>query len=194
MIRVVITGPPKNGYFPYRTEGYKDGRSQFVGLSTEPLLDACRQLSKIGVMSDSVVGLFDEDQYKTEWRLRTTVGVGSKLTVREDDKSGPAFVRYQPISAAAIRARRAALPSPIDFAGDPSVGQHPDENNAPVSAPDRKSLNVGPTAKSGGPPPEPRTPPMLRDGTGQGHATPSKPVLPHRKRKRAGSGARRGSR
>lgn len=179
MIRVVITGPPSNSYFPYRIEWYGKERREFVGLSPQPLLDACRQLEQFGVMSDTVVGLFDEDQYRDTWRLRTTVGAGSKLIVAG---SPPRFVEY---------AREPTGARTDDFEDDPSVLQHPDPQIAPTRLAD---LNAEHSAISEEPPPEPHRPPKRQAGKGRGHAAPSKTAQSHRKRKRAGSGGRRGSR
>lgn len=77
MIRVRILGAAHNGTFPYRVEGWPvEGRSR------EPLLDACRELERMGVATRRQIGLFWPGT--EEWALRTTVGHGARLTVRED--------------------------------------------------------------------------------------------------------------
>src|SRR6516165_877807 len=76
MIRVVTEGPPIAGLFRYRIEW----RRQFVGISPTPLLDACAQLSRIGLMPDTVVGLFRDGE--EELVSRTTVGQGSTAITR----------------------------------------------------------------------------------------------------------------
>lgn len=77
MIRVILTGPPSGtGFMPYKVNMYTYGKPHLVGVSKQPLLDACRQLKQIGLMDDTVVGLFDEAD--PQWKFRTTVGYGAK--------------------------------------------------------------------------------------------------------------------
>ncbi len=78
MIKVVITGKSsQHGTFPYIVQGHAvEGRSR------QPLLDACRLLGRMGVGPTRPVGLFREGS--EVWDLRTSVGVGAKLTVHEE--------------------------------------------------------------------------------------------------------------
>lgn len=64
------------------------------GTSREPLLDACRELLKIGVPRGAEVGTYRPG--RTEWDLRTTVGYGASRTVSENETQGPRFVKYAP--------------------------------------------------------------------------------------------------
>lgn len=74
MISVIITGPPKTGFLPYRVEWWFRGRPQLIGASPVPLLDACRQLKQMGLMDSTDVGLF----HKLNLIRRTTVGAGDR--------------------------------------------------------------------------------------------------------------------
>ncbi len=87
MIEVVITGrKSRNGVFPYVVRGFAvEGRSR------QPLLDACRLLERMGVDPTRLVGLFRKGS--DVWDLRTTVGVGAKLTVHEEPSTR--FMAFQ---------------------------------------------------------------------------------------------------
>ena len=76
MIHVVVTGPPKTGFYPYRVDWWMQGRQQIVGAWPLPLFDACRKLKQMGLMDSTVVGLFEEGDPK--WKFRTTVGYGAQ--------------------------------------------------------------------------------------------------------------------
>lgn len=173
MIHVVIVGPAKNGWFPYRVDWYFEGRPQLTGLSPTPLLDACRQLKQMGLMDSTVVGLFYGGE--NQWRFRTTVGYGARNAPehRVEEARSPAG------------ARRATM---IDdgIKGTPDMNVMPDLGDAATSD--------APPATPAEEPPEPHTRPEHQAGKGQAHAEPDKPKQPHRKRKPAKSGARRGQR
>ena len=89
MIEVRITGPSRNGRFPYRIGGF----FQAEGLSHEPLLDACRRVKSMGGDTAAVAGLFHEGA--NVWALRTNVGIGANLTVFERDRGNIKFGRYR---------------------------------------------------------------------------------------------------
>lgn len=80
MIKVVITGPPQNGYFPYRVDWFLAGRPQIVGASPAPLLDAARKLKQMGLMDSTVLGLFEQGEHGDVMRFRSTVGEGRLFT------------------------------------------------------------------------------------------------------------------
>jgi hypothetical protein len=72
------------------------------GRSRTPLLDACRQLQRMGADPAARVMLFHDVAGKgrltpaPNWALRTTVGAGSGLTVWDPPKGGgPKFVKYR---------------------------------------------------------------------------------------------------
>lgn len=183
MIRVVITAPAVEGRFHYRieTEGTRLA-GPITGLAAAPLLDACRKLKDMDAAADDVtVGLFDEVRYKDQWRMRTTVGYGAKMTVKETP-TGPKFVPYQPMSPEAIAARSGAT------AGALKLGEGTEE------APQAETLTGGPPAISEAPPPPPQRSPELPGDTGLAGPRRAKPILPQRKRKPVASGGRRGRR
>lgn len=77
MIKVIVTNKSQNGVFDYTVPSASlDGRSR------EPLLDACRRLKRMGEAPAREACLFYGKS--KEWALRTTVGYGAGLTVRED--------------------------------------------------------------------------------------------------------------
>lgn len=179
MIRVVITGPPSGtGFFPYKIESWAYGRPQFVGVSHQPLLDACRQLKQAGLMDDTVVGLFDEGAYKDEWRLRTTVGYGAKHTVKENNRTGPVLAKYKPFPYDALRPRS-------------DLNEGAGIEGAREAAP---SPSGEPSAKSEAPPPAAHTPPEPLVDTGPAPASPDKRKQSRRRPRPKGLGGRRGSR
>lgn len=178
MIRVIITGPPSGtGYFPYRIEAWAQGRPRFVGLSRDPLLDACRQLKQYGLMDDTVVGLFDGDA--ENWDKRTTVGVGALQRASSSERAGSP-VRYS------------------EGAGTPT----PDKIEEAVMAPYREFpggpiKDIGPpTAAQPAipvePPPPPRTPPKPPDDTDRAAPKRAKSGKSHHRPRPKGSGGHRG--
>ena len=62
--------------------GQNGNASTLEGYSRQPLLDACRELQRIGTPLTSPVGLFREGRSKPD--LFCTVEAGAGLTVRED--------------------------------------------------------------------------------------------------------------
>lgn len=72
------------------------GRPQISGLSSEPLLAACRVLKSMGEPTSTQVALFRPR--KTFFDLRTTVGYGAGKTVEDGQKAGPRFVNYRPFN------------------------------------------------------------------------------------------------
>ena len=75
------------------------GGRPLVGLSREPLLDACRVLGRMGVNPRASAGLY-RGRLDPEGRpvpdLTCTVGAGAKLTVVENEKIGPVFRKWEP--------------------------------------------------------------------------------------------------
>jgi hypothetical protein len=80
------------GRFPWRAN-VKYGWQEFAveGRSFQPLLDACRELKRMGVASTAEAALFREGA--TDWDLKTTIGYGASRTVDENRR---AFARYKP--------------------------------------------------------------------------------------------------
>src|SRR5215831_14577448 len=193
MIRVVITGPPsETGWMPYKVDfWWQGGRPQLVGLAKAPLLDACRRLKAYGLMDDTVVGLFDEWDYKDEWSLRTTVGYGSRHAVREDGHLGPKLVRHRPFPPPL--AERAAKPrggTQDALKLDAGIPTAPEPETPPSAAP---------PAIPAAPPPQPHTPPAQPvakhpGGWPKGWLKQARIAKSRPKPKAGGSGGRRGSR
>jgi hypothetical protein len=74
------------------------GRPEINGLSSEPLLDACRVLKSMGEDPLTQVGLFRPG--RTAFDLRTTVEYGAGKTVQETQRQGIRFVDYVPFDPA----------------------------------------------------------------------------------------------
>jgi len=178
MIRVIV-GANFSGRFDYKimTENTRLA-APLTGLSATPLFDACRTLKQLGAAEDSaMIGLFNTpEEPDNRFRLRTTVGYGAKMTVREDDTKSAQFVPYKPFTA-----------DPSAFGrGTPQEAEKTSEGG--VEATGAKS------AKPEAIPPPPHTPPTYLADKGRGLPKPPKQVPKPRKRKRAGSSGRRGQR
>jgi hypothetical protein len=82
-----------SGRFRYTVRG-----TPIKGLSTTPLLDACRKLKSMGSDPRSEILLYHVG--RSDWALRTTVGAGAELRVREDsggNRAGrPIFAEWRP--------------------------------------------------------------------------------------------------
>ena len=120
MIRVIVTGPPKTGFYPYRVDWWMRGQPQIIGAWPLPLFDACRKLKQMGLMDSTVVGLFEGDDPK--WKLRTTVGYGAKHWIEPTEPS-PTFDYREfpaaPLNEASAEPEIVAVPSePERRAGD----------------------------------------------------------------------------
>ena len=69
-VKVILTGPPKNGIYPYRVESVVPA---LTGYSDAPLIDACRRLlNKLD--DDTPVTLFS---YQGTQLCRTNVAYGA---------------------------------------------------------------------------------------------------------------------
>jgi hypothetical protein len=80
MIRVIVTGLPREGRFPYRieTEGTRLA-SPITGLSATPMWDACRRLKDMGAADDSAqVGMWVDTDQISDCRLACTVEEGAR--------------------------------------------------------------------------------------------------------------------
>ena len=92
MIKVIRRELARNGRWEWRAEAA--GGRVVRGRSRQPLLDACRVFKRMGVGPLEECGLFREG--RSDWDLRTTVGFGAGLTVRED--RGLSLERYREFS------------------------------------------------------------------------------------------------
>jgi len=80
-----------HGVFEYSVSGHAVQRR-----SSEPLLDACRALKRMGEPTVSLVGLFRKGREKPD--ATCSVEWGATHTVREDERTGPVFVKYRPFA------------------------------------------------------------------------------------------------
>jgi hypothetical protein len=90
-IKVIRGQQLANGTYPYRVEGFA-----VDGVSRQPLLDACRQLKRLGADPSRQVCLFREG--RDDWDLRASVGDGAGLTVTEDAR-GVRFSKFREFDA-----------------------------------------------------------------------------------------------
>lgn len=194
MIRVVITGPAVEGRFNYRieTEGTRLA-APLTGLAAAPLLDACRRLKDMDAASpDATVGLFDEVRYRDQWRMRTQVGYGAKMTAAEGG-GPPKLAPYQPMTPEALAARQAATAHALKSSEGTETAPEAEKRTGEPG-----EIEGGPT---GGPPAISEAPPLLPKispeppaDTGPAEPRRAKPAHPPRKRKPIASGGRRGRR
>jgi hypothetical protein len=64
------------------------------GVSSEPLLDACRAIKRAGASTAEEISLFREG--RSDWDLKCQVGWGAEHTVIENRKAGPLFGKWRP--------------------------------------------------------------------------------------------------
>ena len=101
MIKVIlgeeVRSQNKASKWRWRIEG-----AGLEGLARDPLLDACRAIMR----SDSAtarqqIGIYRHGKDKAD--MFCTVAAGAKLTVREDEKAGPVFVKWIPHPMAMVQ-------------------------------------------------------------------------------------------
>jgi hypothetical protein len=63
------------------------------GRSDQPLLDACRAIKALGGATSDLVGLFREGRDNPD--MTCSIEVGAGLTVEENNRLGPRFVKYR---------------------------------------------------------------------------------------------------
>jgi hypothetical protein len=66
-----------------------------------PLLDACREIKRMGGDTSSICGLFRKGRSGPD--LTCSVGVGAELTVSEGDRGGPKIVKYTPFDRSVFK-------------------------------------------------------------------------------------------
>jgi hypothetical protein len=101
VIEVRITKSLSRGRYEYLI--LRDRAPAYRGKSIEPLLDACREIQRMGGGPAQQIRLFWPG--RSDPALITTVGTGAALTV---DERGPRFSRYRPFQAA-TRSKLTAL-------------------------------------------------------------------------------------
>lgn len=85
MIKVTITGPAREGRFPYRidTEGTRLA-GPITGLSAVPIWDACKRLQDMGAADTlAEIGLYESMGDPSQLRYSTTIGFGAQRPVAE---------------------------------------------------------------------------------------------------------------
>jgi hypothetical protein len=86
------------------------GRPDLCGLSSEPLLDACRAVKSTGADTSTEIALFQPGRTGKEWDLRTTVEYGASKTVRETQRDGVRFIDYVPFDPAKLTGELPSAP------------------------------------------------------------------------------------
>jgi hypothetical protein len=106
MIRVVVYGPAKTGFFPYRIDGHwgPEG-APLLGIAEDPLAEACRVLAALDVPPGTWVKL-------VPWKgnpITTMVGHLGQTALPPPQKALPAPRRGR---------RRVAVPTGCGIPGD----------------------------------------------------------------------------
>jgi hypothetical protein len=147
MIRVIITGPAREGRFHYRidTEGTRLA-GPLRGLSAVPIWDACRRLMEMGA-ADSMaeISLWRETgtEQPPEFEYSTTVGFGSERPI-EETPTGPKFTsetEKNALPSAETQARSEEPPPPLRKSQVPPAAAgpvHPAPDRPKQSRPKRK--------------------------------------------------------
>jgi hypothetical protein len=175
MISVVITGPPKTGFLPYRVDWWFYGRPQLIGASPVPLLDACRQLKQMGLMDSTDVGLFDNLRLI---RL-TTVGAGDREFWRAHAMDTP---------------KTEGIKGTPDMNVMPPMGDNEPSDEPLTTRRTHPQATGEPTTKSAEAEHHPHKSPKRPAGKGRAQAKRDRSEPQRHKQKSKGSGGRRGSR
>jgi hypothetical protein len=95
VIRVEIEEIENRGVWRYSVPRYGvEGRSR------QPLLDACRQIKRMGGATVERAGLFRK--VRSEPDIMCTVEAGAATTVVENEKTGPRFGKFREMPADAF--------------------------------------------------------------------------------------------
>lgn len=94
MIRIQITGEPSPGVWSWEC---RSTVGSLAGKSRAPLLDACRELKRMGADPFGQVGLFHGDA--ADWTVRCTVKTGSDTSV-SDKATNAQFTKFRDMSSA----------------------------------------------------------------------------------------------
>jgi hypothetical protein len=99
---IVNEASRKQGGFDPRYEAWLLGEGEPIAASKTPFLDAARALLARG--EDPQTEIVMRRASSDVECLRSTIGTGAKLTVREDSSRRPMFVAYEPFSSAGMAA------------------------------------------------------------------------------------------
>ena len=92
-IRVELGEEVRPGTYAWRC--LYDGHA-LDGVSSEPLLDACRAVKLAGANLEEEAALFREG--RPDWDLKCSVGWGATHTIIENRKVGPLFRKWRPFT------------------------------------------------------------------------------------------------
>jgi hypothetical protein len=99
MIRIERSREVAPGVFEFRVPALG-----IVGKSSQPLLDACRQIqSLLGGTCREQAGIWREGHDEPD--MRCPVNVGARYRVAEDRKSGPRFRKFEQFDPAVLKAK-----------------------------------------------------------------------------------------
>ena len=102
MIRVERGKEIKPGVYEYSVTGMG-----IFGHSSQPLLDACREIQSIlGDPCHQQAGIYREGKDQPD--MTCPVDVGAKYRIAEDTKSGPRFRKFEPFDSSVFRANDTA--------------------------------------------------------------------------------------
>ena len=102
MIRVERGKEIKPGVYEYSVTGMG-----IFGHSSQPLLDACRQIPAIlGDPCHQQAGIYREGKDQPD--MTCPVDVGAKYRIAEDTKRGPRFGKFEPFDRSVFKAKDAA--------------------------------------------------------------------------------------
>jgi hypothetical protein len=82
MIKVIRGKENTAGQFEYQVPEFR-----LFGKSHQPLLDACRAVKRAGGATRRQIGLFREGRTMPD--IFTTVGIGARLTIKQEKTGGP---------------------------------------------------------------------------------------------------------
>jgi hypothetical protein len=111
MIRVDLGSEVRPGIFEYRIPAHG-----IAGKSSQPLLDACRQIQSIvGDPCREEAGLYREGKDQPD--LACPVHVGARFRLAEDIKGGPRFRKFESFDASIFKIEQQQHPETPHRAG-----------------------------------------------------------------------------
>jgi hypothetical protein len=96
MIKVLVGKESPGAFFKYTVPEF-----DLSGKSRQPLLDACREIIKVGGDKNARAGLFRGDRAEADLSCR--VGIGARMLV---DESGPCFKKWKPFPHGTVSSTR----------------------------------------------------------------------------------------
>jgi len=99
-----VVYPPRGARRTIKTRWELPANGLLRGVSSTPLLDACRALQKAGVADSRIVGIYRAGRDQPD--MTCSVGVGARTTVRESKTS---FEKWKPRSLGTWHKKEAKL-------------------------------------------------------------------------------------